>query len=1046
MTEPNRSPSAENPESLAAEAGHNCHTEWKRGTGRHAEAEVPRLELEELRRRVAERKGPDYWRGLEEVAAAPEFSELLQREFPRFAAEWPAGLSRRNFLNLAGASLSLAGLAACTRQPVERIVPYVRQPEEIIPGIPLFFASAVTRSGVGVPVLVESHEGRPTKLEGNPEHPASLGATDAVTQAEILSLYDPDRSQSVRELGLVSDFGRLQGAVRAALAEERARGGAGLRLLTGPLTSPAEASLLTRLREEFPQLTWHRWDPLRRDREARGLQLAYGAPRIAWFDFAAADVVVCFDRCFVEDGPASIRYARDFAGRRKVSAQRPEMSRLYVAEPSPSLSGAMADHRLSVRASILPRLLAALAAELGVGGTLPEGLSDRERRFVSAAARDLRAKPGRGVVLVGESLPPEAHVLVARLHEHLGAIGKTVHYLASPEVEPVEASSSLAELVEALRGDRVRVLVLSGVNPAYDAPAELGFAQAMAGAKALRIHHGLFFDETAELCDWHLPAAHDLERWGDARAADGSVVFLQPLIEPLYGGKSSLELWSLLLDRTDATSYELLQEFWRSQWGEEGFESRFRRAIHDGWLPDSAATAETATTVSVSAVEAALGILVQNQPLESFELILRPDSGVLDGRYANNGWLQELPRPITKLTWSNAALVAPRTAERLGVHNEDLVEIAVSGRKITLPVWILPGQAEETVLVHLGFGRKRCGRVGDGRGASAYELQAATDRWLLRGVTLAKVKGRQPLACTQGHYAIRGWLEEETREAERRHLVREGTLEQYQKDPAFAAKFEHEGLDTNRSLMPSYDYSGKPAWGMVIDLAACTGCNACVVACQAENNIPVVGAEQVRLGREMHWIRIDRYFRGSIDEPDGIVHQPILCMQCEQAPCELVCPVAATVHSDDGLNDMVYNRCVGTRYCANNCPYKVRRFNFLLYADWDTPQFKLQRNPEVTVRSRGVMEKCTYCVQRIRRAQQEAKLAGRQLQDNELQTACQQVCPADAITFGDLNQGASRVAELRRDPRNYVLLGELGVRPRTSYLALVKNPNPELQA
>lgn len=1029
----------------ASRHGGDCHAEWKRGGGRTGEGEDPPFRLNEVRARLSERKGPEYWRGLEELAESEEFTELLNREFPRFAAEWPQGVSRRSFLHLAGASLGLAGLSACTRQPLERIVPYVRQPEEIVPGLPLHFASAVTRGGVGLPVLVESHDGRPTKLEGNPDHPASQGATDAITQAEILTLYDPDRSQSVREAGVVSSLERLLTALNAALAAERPGGGSGLRLLTGPVTSPSEAALIAKLREDYPALTWHRWDPLRPDREATGLLRVFGSARVARFDLARADVVVSFGRSFLEEGPASVRYARDFAARRKVTPERPDMNRLYVAEPSPSLAGAVADHRLAVRASRLPRLLVALAGELGAGPAGLEGLSPGERNFVLAAARDLQEHRGRGLILVGEMLPPEAHALAALLHERLGSVGATVRYESHPEADPVDGMASLSSLVKALREGQVKVLVMSGVNPAYDAPASLEFAQALQGSGALRIHHGLFFDETAELCDWHLPAAHDLERWGDVRAADGSILLLQPLIEPLYGGTSSSELWSAMLGQAGTTSYDLLRNHWKSEWGEDGFDERFRRAVHDGWIADSSPQSEPPTS-SPGALEAALAGLASSAGATDMELVLQPDACVLDGRYANNGWLQELPKPITKLTWSNAALLSPRTAERLGVHNEDLLELRVGNRSLVLPAWILPGQADETLLVHLGYGRKRAGRVGDGRGVSAYELQSSEARWVVPDLAVRKAGGRRALACTQGHYAIRGWLEEETREAERRHVVRQGTLAEYRQDPAFAAKYEHEGLDTNRSLMPGFDYSGQPAWGMVIDLSACTGCNACVVACQAENNIPVVGEEQVRRGREMHWIRIDRYFRGSIDEPEGIVHQPIVCMQCEQAPCELVCPVAATVHSDDGLNDMVYNRCVGTRYCANNCPYKVRRFNFLLYADWDTPQFKLQRNPEVTVRSRGVMEKCTYCVQRIRRTQQEAKVAGRTVADGEIQTACQQACPAKAISFGDLHEAGSQVARLRQDPRNYVLLGELGTRPRTSYLALVKNPNPEAEA
>ncbi len=540
-----------------------------------------------------------------------------------------------------------------------------------------------------------------------------------------------------------------------------------------------------------------------------------------------------------------------------------------------------------------------------------------------------------------------------------------------------------------------------------------------------------------------MPAAHYLESWGDARAFDGTVTLIQPLIEPLYGGKTAAEMWAALAGRTESTAYELVQEYWQDKLPGASFEEAFRQALHDGLVAGSQLAA-TAPGLAVAAVAAAAAELAGQAPSTGYELALRPDPSLGDGRFANNGWLQELPKPITKLTWDNALLLSPRTAEELGVANEELVEVTAGARTVAVPAWIQPGQPEGVATLHFGFGRRRGGRVADGVGVSAYALQTSAARFNVAGAGLRKAGGRQDLACTQGHYAIKGWLEEETEEAGKRHLVRGATLEEYRANPAFARDYEHEGLDTDASLMPGHDYSKSYAWAMTIDLNACTGCNACVVACQSENNIPVVGKDQVRRGREMHWIRIDRYFQGGIDEPAGIVSQPILCMQCEQAPCEVVCPVAATVHSTEGLNDMVYNRCVGTRYCSNNCPYKVRRFNFLLYQDWETPQLKLQRNPDVTVRSRGVMEKCTYCTQRINRARVASEREGRKVRDGEVRTACQQACPSDAIAFGNQNDPESKVAAAKRDPRNYSLLSELGTRPRTTYLAMVKNPNPEL--
>ncbi len=1032
---------SERPSTMATEAEGDCHAEWRRAAADPA----PPVDLAEVRGRLAASRGPRFWRGLEEVAQTPEFEEVLHREFPRFASEWPAGVSRRNFLRLSAASLGLAGLTACTRQPIERIVPYVRQPEEILPGRPLFFATAALSGGYATGVLAESHEGRPTKLEGNPEHPASLGATDAITQASVLNLYDPDRSQSVLNLGRIASWESLVGALGAAMSAQSAKEGAGLRLLTGPVTGPTEAALVAQILADYPRARWHRWDPLGADNARRGLAAAFGAPHAARFDLARAEVVVAIDADLFYAGPAAVRYVRDFTARRKVEPGAAAMNRLYVAEATPSVTGTMADHRLAARPSALPGLVAALAAQLGVAGAVaPAGLDERAARFAAAAARDLAARRGRSLVVAGETLPPAAHALVAAINDALGNAGETVVYSEPVEVDPVDGRASLAELATALRAGEVDLLIVSGVNPVYDAPADLDFAAALNREETLRFHHGLWVDETAELCQWHLPATHELESWADARAYDGTVTLVQPLIEPLYGGKSAIELWAALAGRTATTGYELLQEHWQQTPLAEGsFEDAFRQALHDGLVAGTSLPA-LMPALDADAAAAAARELAGAVPATGFELAIRPDPCVLDGRHANNGWLQELPKPITRLTWDNALMLAPRTAERLGVHNEELVTVTAGGRSVTAPAWILPGLPEDVATLHLGYGRRRAGRVGDGLGVAAAALQTTAAPWNLAGVELVRAGGSHPLACTQGHYAIRGWLQEETTEAERRHLVRAASFEEFRANPAFAAEAEHEGVDPNASLMPGHDYGDGYAWGMTIDLSACNGCNACMVACQSENNIPVIGKEQVRRGREMHWIRVDRYFQGELDEPAAIVNQPVPCMQCEQAPCEVVCPVAATVHSDEGLNDMVYNRCVGTRYCANNCPYKVRRFNFLLYQDWETPQLKLQRNPDVSVRSRGVMEKCTYCVQRINRARIAAEREGRKIVDGEVRTACQQACPADAIVFGDLNDARSRVVAAKASPRNYALLAELGTRPRTTYLAMVKNPNPEL--
>jgi molybdopterin-containing oxidoreductase family iron-sulfur binding subunit len=711
------------------------------------------------------------------------------------------------------------------------------------------------------------------------------------------------------------------------------------------------------------------------------------------------------------------------------------MNRLYVAEPTPTPTGTLADHRLAQPASRIGALLAVIAAELGIGGaSVPAGLSEAAVRWARAAARDLAAHRGRGLIVVGDWLPPAAHAVAHAVNAELGNLGRTAIVTDAPVADPVDGLASLGELIADLEAGAVRVLILSGVNPVYDAPADLGVAAALNRPDVVRVHHGQHFDETAELCQWHVPATHFLESWGDGRAIDGTVTLQQPLIEPLYGGKSLAELLAVAAGRGEAAGYDLVRATWSALSDEE-----FRRALHDGFV---AGTAAAPVDAAVGEVGVRLAELEAPASASGYELTLRPDPALADGRYANNGWLQELPKPITKLTWGNALLMAPATAERLEVGNEQLVEVESGGRRLTAPAWILPGQAENTVTLHLGHGRRRAGRVGDGVGVDAYSLQATGARWGSTGVALVATRDATRLASAQGHYSISSWLLEESVEAERRQIVREATLEEFRADPEFVEKAEHE-LDTSASFGPGFPYEGY-SWGMTIDLNSCTGCNACVVACQAENNIPVVGKEQVRLGREMQWIRIDRYFKGGIDEPAAIVSQPVPCMQCEQAPCETVCPVAATVHSSEGLNDMVYNRCVGTRYCSNNCPYKVRRFNFLLYADWQTEQLQLARNPDVTVRSRGVMEKCTYCVQRINQARITAEKGHRRIRDGEVVTACQQACPSHAIEFGDLNDERSEVVGRKADPRNYALLAELGTRPRTTYLALVRNPNPEL--
>jgi molybdopterin-containing oxidoreductase family iron-sulfur binding subunit len=995
-----------------------------------------RIDLADVRRRVDGTTGRRFWKSLEELAGTTGFQDFLHREFPENAADWIDPSGRREFLKVMGASMALAGLTACTRQPEEKIVPYVKPPEEMVPGRPLFFATAVIDGGYARGVLVESHEGRPTKIEGNPDHPASLGATDAVTQAAILELYDPDRSQTVKQLGEIRSWGGFVAAVKAALQAQKPLNGAGLRILTETVTSPTLAAQLRALLAEYPQARWHQYEPLAPDHARAGALLAFGQPVEARYRLAEADVILSLEADFLGRGPDVVRLTRDFAKRRRVDGESAKLNRLYVAEGSPSLTGANADHRLSIRSSEVEGFARAVAAGLGLAVS---GASGANGPFVAALVKDLQRAGASALVIAGESQPPAVHALAHAINGRLGSHGRTVTFGPSVAASADPQGASLAALVQDMAAGRVDALLVLGGNPVYHAPADLEFAKTM-DRVPLRFHAGLYEDETAARCQWHVALAHPLEAWSDALGPSGVATILQPLIAPLYGGRSPHEVLRAFSAQPERSGYELVRDYWKGALGEADFESRWLRAVHDGVVPGTE-PAETLVAASVGPWATA----APAAPQPGLEIVFRADPNVGDGRLANNGWLQELPRPLTKLTWDNAVLMSPRTAEKLGVgvHTTrtgsentasgspaDEVELRYQGRSVRGPAWVLPGHPDESITVHLGFGRTRAGRVGNGVGFDAFALRTSDAPWFGFGAQVTKTGERLYLACTQDHWSMEG-----------RHPVRSVSFEEFEKN-AHAIAEMGEKPPRALNMYPEFKYEGH-AWGMAIDLNSCVGCNACTVACQSENNIPVVGKEQVSRGREMHWIRVDRYFEGEVDNP-AVHHQPVPCMQCEQAPCETVCPVAATVHSDEGLNDMVYNRCVGTRYCSNNCPYKVRRFNFLLYQDWDTPSLKLQRNPDVTVRSRGVMEKCTYCVQRIQRVKIDARNQDRPVRDGEIQPACAQACPAQAIVFGDVNDPASAVSKLKASPRNYGLLEDLNTRPRTTYLGSVKNPNPEL--
>jgi molybdopterin-containing oxidoreductase family iron-sulfur binding subunit len=985
----------------------------------------------------AEKTGPEYWRSLEELAGSPAFQEALHREFPKGASEWLDSVSRRGFLKVMGASLGLAGMTGCVKLPLEPIVPYVRQPENVIPGKAMYYATAVTLGGYANPVLVESHLGRPTKIEGNDLHPASMGGTDIFTQASLLGLYDPDRSQTVTSMGDVRSWQAFLGAIRGPLNVQKGLQGAGIRILTTTITSPTLADQIRNFQKIYPQAKWHVYEPCNRDNALEGAKMAFGQPVETRYDFTKADVIVSLDADFLHAGfPGNVRYIRDFASRRNPDGN---MNRLYVIESTPSATGAKADHTLPTQAEMMERAALQLADSLSIRSDVG-WLNDGEgRKFLQRVAADLKkSAPGSTLVIAGDHQPPIVHFLTHSLNQSLGNIGKTVFNTDPVDANPVDQTKSLKELVADMQGGKVDLLVILGGNPAYDAPADLNFAEVLKSNRTpLRVHHGLYQDETAELCQWHVPGTHELESWGDARAYDGTVSLIQPLIAPLYNGKSAVEFVALLSGQAEATGYDLVRAYWQKQHTGADFEQFWRKSLHDGWIEGTAFAPKSVTAKSATAPAEA-----KSADPNAIELNIRRDPTIYDGQFSNNGWLQELPKPMSKLTWDNAVQIGPKMAERLQLASKDVVELELNGKKVKGAVWIQAGHPDNSVTVTLGYGRKRAGRVGSEQGFNAYDLRTTAAPWIASGVKVTKTGETYELASTQGMQSM------ETPDGSRRQLVRETNLEEYKREPRFA---QEEEVPKEVTLYPPYDYDKQTyEWGMAIDLNKCVGCNNCMIACQAENNIPVVGQLQTHLGRHMHWIRIDTYYQGDRDNPKGYF-QPVPCMHCENAPCEVVCPVGATSHSTEGLNDMVYNRCVGTRYCSDNCPYKVRRFNFLLFQDWETPQYKMMRNPDVSVRSRGVMEKCTYCIQRINERRIDTETASvREGKDmrigDELQTACQQSCPAGAIVFGNINDPNSNVSKWKAQARNYSLLGELNTRPRTTYLAEVRNPNPELES
>ncbi|MGC1616563.1 MAG: TAT-variant-translocated molybdopterin oxidoreductase [Candidatus Acidiferrum sp.] len=1011
------------------------------------------LDLAAVRAKLRAKSGKQYWRTLEELADDPHFDELLHREFPRQASEWDESIDRRDFLKLAAASLAFAGISGCGDAPEQLLVPYVKQPDGMILGKPQYYATAMPFGADAIGLLVTSHEGRPTHVTGNPDHPSSLGGTDVISQASVLNLYDPDRAQTVTNLGEIRTWEQFQNAAQTTAEIAHSVNGAGFRILTGTVTSPLLAAQIENVLKRIPGAKWHQWEPAGSDGAREGSKLAFGRYVNTVYRPEKADVIVSLDSDFLASGPGHIAYMNAYYRRRKLSGPGDTMNRLYVVEPTPSVTGASADHRLPLRASEVEQFARGLAALMGLGGN--GTLAPTAQKWLDAVASDLQKHRGSTLVVAGEFQPPAVHALAHAINAALGNVGTTLYYTEPAEANPVNQLESFTELCADMDAGKVETLVMFGSNPVYDAPHNFDFTSKLKKVKTAVLVSS-HFDETAEFCQWHIAESHFLETWGDARAFDGTVSVIQPLIAPLYHTHSAFEVLAAFTENPGQAAYDAVRDRLNTLAGATDQELYWRKTLNDGVVANSAYA-----PISVAMKLNAASLPPANTPLPGqIEFIFRPDSNTYDGRFANNGWLQELARPVTKLTWDNAALVSPRTAEKLqltqraaargGEHGQivtNVLEISISNSKVTAAAWILPGQADDVVVLPLGYGRHKAGYTGSNKGFNAYVVRTSTAPWNTAAGTEAikKTGAEYPLACTQYHFQMEG-----------RKILASGTMEEYRKNPAFA----HEGDEQppkEVSLYQEFAYPGY-AWGMSIDLNSCNGCNACVIACQSENNIAVVGKDQVMRGREMHWIRIDRYYTklatetGDPGGPDYDVlenpetfFQPVPCQQCENAPCEQVCPVGATVHSAEGLNDMVYNRCIGTRYCSNNCPYKVRRFNFLRFQDWETPSLKLLRNPEVTIRSRGVMEKCTYCVQRINHTRIEAEKQNRPIKDGEIVTACESACPAQAIVFGNANDPNSRVAKLKAQTRNYSLLGELNSRPRTTYLAAVRNPNPELE-
>ncbi len=969
---------------------------------------------------------PRVWRSVEESSHTPQTGAPIESEFPSESLTLVDEMKRRSFLKLLGATMAAAGVTSCTRQPIEQIVPYVREPQELVPGEPLYFATAMPLGGYGTGILVKSREGRPIKADGNPDHPASGRGSSVWIQACLLDLYNPERAKAVEQFGAPSSYAQFESWLHERLREQNERKGAGLRILTGCVTSPTLALQIRTIRERFPEARWHQWEPINWDNALEGARLAFGEQVATRYEISKAAVIASFESDFLYTHPERLRYTREFTDGRRVLARKTAMNRLYAVESSPTVTGSMADNRLPLAPSKVEKALRYVARQLGIRlNAQEEVVHPSVKRFLDALVADLQNARGKSLVIVGEYMAPECHALGEAINQQLGNVGTTITHLAPAQAEPVVQVNSLRELAEAMDRGAVDLLLIMAGNPVYDAPADLEFGHRLQRVKHA-VHLTLFPNETSRRCEWQIPQTHFLEAWSDIRSFDGTATIMQPLIAPLFAGKSEHEFLEMLAQSQSSRSgYELVRAFWREKGLRDDFETSWRVAVHDGIVKGSASPPKR--------VQMRGDFVVQPTPAESnevLEITFRPDPHLWDGRFAQNPWLQETPKPLSKLVWDNAALVSPTLAKQRQLETGDIVAISNGNQTIEIPAFIMAGQAENAITLPLGYGQET-----HNGGFNVYPARRAESLWQAHAGGLRKIGRRYDLVTTQTHHRTHD---------EDRQVCRETTLNDFLRNPNLV-KEESESPGLQETLYNPHDYDYPLKWGMAIDLTSCTGCNACVVACNIENNIPIVGKKQVAINREMLWLRIDTYFSGELDRPN-FTHQPVPCMHCENAPCEYVCPVAATLHDHEGLNLQVYNRCIGTRYCSNNCPYKVRRFNFLRYSNYESELGALGHNPEVTVRWRGVMEKCTYCIQRISAARIRSKEENRPIHDGEVKTACQEACPAGAIVFGIMTDENAEVAKAKRHSLDFSMLGQLNTRPRTTYAAKLRNPGPEAES